>query len=1017
MPFNPFLRQIAETYLAKEPDHILDYTFVFPNKRSGTFFIKYLTDRHRELHPGSDVPVLLPEIVTISDLILEWTDSVEPSRTELLMLMFRCYRDILAERTDRSPEEKGIDIDRFMHWGDMILTDFNDVDKDMVDAAQLFLNFKNVKEISTNPLTPEQREIIARFWNTTGNPLLDPENISDDAHMWNHLDYEGRSVGLRNFLRLWEVLYDLYTDFRSRLSEMGFAYPGMASRAAAEWLRSDDFSTSRLSSSRYIFIGFNVLSRSEQSIFSSLKKMGVADFYWDNASVAFDVKANRAAKFISSYVNDFPSRYPIEPVKSMPRISVTGIPSNIGQVKEAANILAAMNISDANAISTAIVLPDEALTLPLIHSIDPCNPETGVGYDINITMGYKLRNSPVAAVVASIVTLHQRQRTFHGEIEYYHHDVSRLLSHPIIRKIDPAGREAIVSMIGSRRLFFVRLSDIRKASPDLAFLFEPVSSPSDSAEAFNVLSTILSTLRNYFSDSKFDSAFIDSYLRELHSLRDLSLKYLAPEDLMPSETTVMSTIDRLMRRVAISFVGAPLRGLQIMGMLETRCLDFERIIILSMNERIFPRRHVADTFIPDSLRSAYGMATAEFQESIFSYYFYRLISRASDVHLLYDASTSGLKSGEISRYVHQLRYIYRPEGFSMDIKTYPLHSSPDRTITIAKTPHIMELINRFRDKDSGLRFSASSLKKLLSCPLQFYLMYVRGMYPPDDYRDYLDDGTYGTIVHEVAEKLYKDEGALQGHDPLITEDVLDRLIADKHNVLARIIKRKINKIYRRVGDSYYKTPEDEDNDLRLDRALTGDAEIIARLIRKSITRLLECEKSLTPFTFLNGEERRTGLLTIAPGLSINFTQIIDRVDSVTPDDSSTFLRIIDYKTGGDVTSATSVDALLDLDGSKAPRAIMQLMLYCISYSQFNGFDGRIQPYIFSFRNMFTTGIQPISIGKEIVTDYRVFAPDFLGLLADRLSSFFNPDEPITQCEPGKEDSVCRFCDFKVLCNR
>lgn len=1015
MSFNPFLRQIADAYITNEPDDLLDFCFVFPNKRSGTFFIKYLTDRHRELHPGSDAPVLLPAVVTISDLVLDWTDSVEASRFELLLLLFRCYRDIIAERTDRTPDEKGIDIDRFMHWGDMILTDFNDVDKDMVDAAHLFRNFRNVKEISANPLTPEQYEIVARFWDTTGNPLLDPEAAAAGDHMWNHLDYADKSVGIRNFLRLWEVLYDLYVEFRSRLSSRRLCYAGMASRQAALRLASDEFFPDSLAFRRYIFIGFNVLSRSEQSIFESLNRLGAADFYWDNASVAFDVSENRAARFIASYVSRFPSRYSLQPVRTMPRISVLGIPSNIGQAKEAADIISAMEINESNAISTAVVLPDESLALPLLHSLS--GPGGSPDFDVNITMGYKLRNSPVAAMIDSVVALHQRERIYHGDTEYYHHDVTRLLSHPVVRKVDPEGREAIISLIGSRRLFYVPFEAISATAPAIAFLFSPISSPDSPDLVFTSLRRILMSLRPFFTDSELDTAFIDSYLRELASLHSLVSAYLEPDDLLPTEMTVLSTVDRIMRRASVSFIGAPLRGLQIMGMLETRCLDFDRIVITSMNERIFPRRHVADTFLPDSLRRAYGMATAEFQESIFAYYFYRLISRASEVHLLYDASTSGLKSGEMSRYIHQLRYIYRPEGFTMGVKTYPLHPAPERSISIVKTPEIMAMINRFRSEGpDALRFSASSLKKLLSCPLEFYLLYVRGMFPDDEYRDYLDDGTYGTIVHEVAEKIYKDEWKRQGHPPLITADDLDRLKSAQREI-TRIIIRKINKLYRGLGERSYPSLEAEDADSCLDRPLTGDAEIVARLIFRSVSRLLECEKAMAPFTFVQGEERKVGRLEVVPGLTVNLTQIIDRVDAATSDDGETYYRIIDYKTGSDTLRARSVADLFSLDGSDAPRAIMQLMLYCISYAQFNGFEGRIQPLIYSFREMFGSGIRPLVIDGEPMLDYRDLADEFRSLLAERLSSFFNPDVPISQCEPSPNGGPCRFCEFRVLCNR
>lgn len=967
----PFLRQVANIYATHETDNLMDYCFVFPNKRSATFFKHFL---QQELN-GSNI---FPEITTISQFVADFSPLVEANRYEQLFTLFGEYRKLPGV---------DVDFDRFLFWGEMLISDFNDVDRYLVDAKTLFVNLIRLREISSNYLTPEQIEIINRYWGEQR-----PHDYVD--RFWSHIDHTGDNPHHQKFIKLWEVLQPLYKSYRSRLTSEGLATQGMFYRNAVDALSID--SDYELPYTRYIFTGFNVLSTSELKIFSRLKRMGRADFYWDFNSPAFTKSDNKAGRFIRNNIREFPSIYSLEEdaINTLPRIDILGVPSNTGQVKAAGNVIQSWCnegiITDAhNAIDTAVVLPDESLFIPMIHSM----PD--VITSMNVTMGFPMRLSPIAALMRNIISLQLRARKRDGETIYFHDDVKTLLTAPIIKNYDTDGCANISSEIQKRRLFFIPSTTIVGFTERLSPIFKPIADIDNINSIHEYVETLCHFLLGIIpNDDRLQRHFIESYLNAVTSLFEAASRFHVDM----SGTSFFKLIERAINSDTVSFTGEPLAGLQIMGVLETRALDFKNIIMLSMNERIFPRKHYTRSFIPDALRRGYGMATLDFQESIFAYYFYRLISRAENVTLVYDArSVGGSKSSEISRYLAQLLYLFPDSPVSHKLAVYNPQHFDTPGISITKDNRILDLLQKFTRTD-GANLSASAINSYINCPLSFYLQYVEGYNVDDEITDYMDSSTYGTILHEVAQDFY--QGFQNGNTDAgvtITKDLLEPYLKPTHTLIDNLITRSINRHYNRFTDERLHTP------------LVGESLVLGKVIKESILSMLRCDITLTPFIYIGAEKNMSGRLKISDNLTVNVRQIIDRIDIV-----NGCKRFVDYKTGGDALSATSVEALFNTAQPNRAKAIMQLMLYCHIYRVLEQSDEPITPVIYKMRDLPAKGIEPLKISRTPISDYHQFYDEFLEKLHLKIEEIFDPGTPFTQ---SPDDHACTFCKFKAICGR
>lgn len=1025
----PFLRQVAKAYADNEREHLADFCFIVPNKRSGVFLSKYFSE---VLTADGTEAALTPSVITISDFISELSDKTEVSRIEMLFILYEVYSEIVRKHMTDADIASGkglVDFNRFQYWGDILINDFGDVDRYLVDARQLFRNIESLKEISANYLTEEQLEVIRRYWNEE----LVPEPVKE---FWNHAvhvnsrrDGKAANKNVAGFVKLWQVMLEVYDSFRNRLSAEGLGYGGMIYREVAEMLKeadADDFDCDR-----YIFTGFSVLSKSEQSIFTSMQRLGIADFYWDYASPAMYIKGNRASRFISRYVKEYPSLYRVglDKVTDCPDITVVAVPSTFGQAKTVVPILKRLYPQRFGAASpagspdpaledTAIVLPDENLVSPLLNAI----PEAIS--TVNVTMGFPLSHTTVASLIKNIVSMQLRARELRSVDTFFFEDVIALLSHPLIRSRYAAVCDKIVATINKQRIFNVPVTFFDNAEyTGVRQVFSIVKNLNDSDGVIDYLDNLLLWLADVISpgyranevpdasdetdeaevtghsrSTRLELQYIQSYRAAVDELRRLNERYLKSGKLFLEDKTVFHLAERILGNQSVAYEGMPLKGLQVMGVLESRGLDFDNIILTSMNERIFPRKHYAKTFIPDALRKGYGMATIDHQESMYAYYFYRLIARARHVYLLYDARTSGLRAGDMSRYINQIKYQFPADKVRFTGSQYRMAPTKPDVLSVSKTPAIMRELQRFMSKKNSRFLSAHSLNTYINCPMQFYLANIERYYPENDVHDFMDEGTYGTIVHEVAERMYIELKGDSESLPLTPE--VYRKLSDK-KMLEEYVARSIR-------THYLCLPPDDPS------PLFGDSAIFQKLIVRTLLKMFEREQELCDVEFMAGEDSKYVRLKVNDRFTINLNYRIDRVDRVCAPGTEPMIRIIDYKTGSDKTSAVNIDRLFAHGkASEQPKAIFQLLLYCNAFAQNEGFDGPIQPYIYRLRRVAVEPFKPLVINRLPVNDYRDINDDFLDRLGRLLDEIYDPNVPF-RAFPEKDN--CKYCKFKELCS-
>lgn len=974
-----FLQQVAEAYYDNERLRIGRYTFVFPNRRAGSFFLHYLRQR-------ADRPTVTPEVTTMGELVASVSDATEVSPIEAMFILYNCYRELSGEIPD---------FDHFRFWGESILDDFDDVDMNLVDPSEIFRNVKAFKEISSNYLTGEQRAVIERYW---------PESFRDmgdgSERFWKHVG--GDTPSQHNFLRLWEMLAPLYTRFHECLRGIKLATRGMFHRQAAM------SALDAFGGSRYVFVGFSRLSISELRLMERLKAAGRADFYWKCAAPwLFSGDGGGDGGFVGRYAAGFPSLYDLENDdtddsggRPCPKIDIVSAPSRVAQAElcgaTVARWIGEHRIKDpANAIDTAIVLPDENMLIPTIGALPGDIP-------LNVTMGVPMRQTPVASFMSDIMSLNLRaRRVTTGETVYFHEDVRCIVSNPFVKAIAQDECHDVMALLAEKRLFAVPVPMLMEMTDRLSVIFTTVPDSGDFAAVSSYMTSLLDFIAGIpggFGEGTVENFYLNAYRTALSQLNDAVRRH----GVDMRGLTAFHLLERGVGMTTIRFEGQPLRGLQIMGVLETRALDFDNIIVLSMNENIFPRKHYRRSFIPDNLRTAYGLPTARHDEAAYAYYFHSMIARARNVTFYYDSrkGASGGGAGEMSRYLQQLLYLSDAGTVSHRAAVFGTPAPDDQSLTVIKTPRIMARLDRFRSQGDDRRYlSASAINDYISCPLRFYLTRVEELNQEPEITEYIDASIYGSVVHRVAENLYRRIRGNRG-SVMVTAADLDLMIADSRS-LDSAITEAVNYCHNKLGTGCYKV-------------LTGESRVLAILIRRIILKMLAEERQFAPFEFIAAEVKDECLWEITPSLTVNFKMYIDRIDRVTGRDGIPRLRFVDYKTGADPVRFSDVGQLFDDSGINRRKAILQLYLYCGLYSRNHDYDGPIQPYIYQLRTLFVLGLEPLLYNRIEVTDYRPLADEVFERTKTVVEEIFDPAVAFRQ---AASEHACMFCTFKPLCNR
>ena len=961
-----FLYQVATLFYQQYGAEIHRLAFVFPNRRAGLFFLKYLSEI-------SEKPLFSPSILTINDLFMQLSGKHPADKIQMLFRLYELYK----QRSGSSES-----FDEFIYWGEMLLNDFDDIDKYMVDARMLFRNVSDLKSLDDdfNYLSPEQVQAIRSFWSS--------------------FYPKGDSPNQQHFLELWEILYDLYAGLRTSLVKDGCGYDGMIFREVVEQLEKEPMSDFPFD--QVVFVGLNALSVSEERLLLALQKKGVADFYWDYVGPWVTDPDNKALFFLERNLRLFPSRMQLpatEPVQA--EIRGMGVPSAIGQAKQVYPILQALadeqQLTDESALRTAIVLPDEHLLVPVLNAI----PEAI--QHINVTMGYPLAGTPVAALMEYILTLQKNIRYIDRVPVFYFRDVLPILNHQYVMAAAPEEVSQLVKDMTAGNRIYVHAADLNRHEL-LSILFTPVQNTEELSDyLIHVLEALNACLRNNRPNPDDEEMISDSTQTTADIEQEFIFHYFATVNRMKEvmrEAKIEMRLDtyfRLLKRmtdlITIPFEGEPLSGLQIMGVLETRALDFDRLIILSMNEGIFPLKKAANSFIPYNLRRGFGLPTYEHQDSVWAYHFYRLIRLAKQVTLLYDTRTTGLQTGEVSRFVHQLRYHYQYPLID-ELVVYDVASSAVPPISVQKTAEVEKLLSDFLS--GGPRaLSASAINTYLDCPLKFYFSVLEQIQEEDEITETVERDVFGSILHKVMEDLY---APFKGK--LVTADLLKLLRKDQPLLTGTIA--------RAFAELFFKSP--------VVRPLVGENFLTGEMIRKYAEKILEQDARFTPFHYIESEKKVRATITLSDKRVVQLKGFIDRVDSL-----DRVLRIVDYKTGNGKLVFDSIDGLFDKEVKDRPKAVMQVFLYAWMYQQLSEYTGMpIQPAIYYLRTLFQRSFNPVVEQKkgrgkaDKVNSFQEFAADFEDKLRQCLDEIFNLDIPFTQTETGK---ACAYCSFRGLCGK
>lgn len=1026
----PFLKSVAMELTARYGNTLHLFTLMLPHKRGVTFMRRYLEEelsarllrnpRHNEL----------PDIITISELTNRASGLRPGTRLELLFTLYNAYRELFVP-TDVPPT--AAEFEEFRSWGETVVSDFNDVDMYCVQADDLFRNLSDFNDIRTDFLTDEQKLIIEQYFGVT-----DPG--SHITGFWRHCHRSSDTQ--KRFLSLWERLAPLYHRYRIRLAESGLSYPGMAYGRAREAIESGSFTFK----GPVAFIGFNALSTAERKLFTAVKKLRddkgqpLAGFFWDAPGPALRPDAPvDAARILLKNAKEFPcsitgmanytDAYTFSEV-----IHEVACPGNTAQAKVAGQLLRGiLKDKDSNYIDrarVAVVLPDEGLLFPMFHSVP-----SDIVHSVNLTMGYPLRLSAVAAFVNELRQLHSHSRRSIDGYRLFSKDVGTLLGHPLTRIM--LGQETsniLRGLIVESHQYFITLPEMLQAlekkqetvseheRETLSGLFSPLPDSDEPARVCGALCDVLRMAKEALDKDKpktegdvragtLETVHLERYLEAFSEFSDLCTRFGMRMD--PSSTLNMAY--RLLSTETVPMQGEPLSGLQIMGMLETRALDFDYLIIPSMNERIFPRKLRRHTFIPDALRMGFGIATTRFQEEIFAYHFYRLIARAREVYLLYDASQGGLRSGDPSRYLLQLEHLFGEERKPVKhTARFRLQSpAPARSISIAKQGRVLDNLKRYTTAGSGKNLSPSNLKTYLNCPVQFCLSYILDKKVDDAPTDFMGAALIGNVLHETMQELYDSLRPSPEKPATVTPELIDGWLNGTVSIgnfpdIRAIAESKIRKEYMKGAAP--------------DVPLSGDALITLDLIVQQVRWCLQADRRLGEFQYLASEKKLEMPYTMENGTVVNMKLVIDRLDRIKLPDGSWQLRIVDYKTGGDNTSFNKLDELFRQGGEH--QAIFQLLAYALLYDMAAPEITQRKPIAIAIYKTLRLSDESagttVEMNGEPLYSFQPLMKDFRERLDNMLEELFNPSQPIVPPEgmPTDNDQAktpCRFCVFKSLC--
>ncbi len=942
----PFLKQVAKHYYTHTTLY-RELCYIFPNRRSMLFFQKY----YRELVKAERKTVLMPQMYTINDFFYVLCNQSPTEKIDLLLHLYENYREL-------SPHCESLD--EFIFWGEMILSDFNDVDKYLVDAKKLFTNVSEFKSLQDygSYLNEKQLKAIQSFMGHF-SPVVGADGKYKDS-----------------FRKTWDILYPLYISFNTSLDAEGKSYEGKVYRAIAERFKKEsavDILKERFpDTDQFIFIGQGAPTESEMCILRGMQKAGLAQFCWDYSSPLIKDKHNKASFFLENNIRELGQSIELNNDDlGVPEINTLAVPSAVGQCKQLGAIFRRLEPYSQIGLDTAVVLADEGLLIPTLNAI----PEEIV--KVNVTMGYPMSSSMLYTLMEEICALQMHLRKMpDGKVLFYHKQVSDIFSNPLLTSFLSDSERKRITTIQQGLRHYIEESELNEGI--LSDIFRPVVMEDTLADKEQIhslceyLKTVLLNVAHRMMEGKSETLELD-FAKEYYKAINCIEKY----ELAILPTTFFRLLRNLLGRSSVPFKGEPLQGLQIMGPLETRALDFKNVIILSCNEGVFPRHNTRESFIPAELRKGFDLPTHEYQDSLWAYYFYRLIQRADKVWMVYNTSSSQkLKSSEESRYIKQLEL-----HFGLKINHYTAKSTIAKLEMPSFFPKTEEHIKKLKTE---VYFSASTIQNYLSCPAKFFFNKIENINKTEEVTEIMDKGLMGTVLHSTMQRLY--EGKSQ-----ITYDDLKTMQSTRK--YKDIIREEIKKNLRSIE-------------------VTGRNLIYEHIVCRYVEQILSVDAALlkdkgaNSFKIIGLEKKENKVIN-----GLKFKGFIDRIDSF--EDGT--VRIVDYKTGKvkdtdfqiDENNASEIaQAAFGTDEKKRPKIAIQLFLYDeFVKDQFK--NKRIENVIYQTSSLFSDGIKTAPMCNKFMSEMEKS-------LKECTDKILDINEPWTKTA---DIDTCLNCDFKTICGR
>lgn len=911
-----FIEQSVKFLYDKYGTEISNINIIFPSRRGKMFFNMALS------HIIKGTPIWQPHFLTMDDLIKERSGIEEGDKLRLLVELYKIFNNFHNES-----------FDKFYFWGEVLLSDFDMIDNYLIDAKLLYTNIKDIKEIEAifGDASREQIELISAFWGNINGATT--------------------SIEKSKFINIWNTLFEIYTLFRKRLLEIGIGYKGMISRIAAE----NDLEGEK---KRYAIIGFNALSNSEKAIFKNIKAHHECVFLWDFDNYYISSQ-HEAGLFLRENIKTFGESNTSarrDNFVSKKDIHIIASPTDSLSAKYTYQFLeeCATKSDTPLAQETAIVMTDESLLLPIMYSI-PKSIEA-----FNVTSGYELRITQQYALVEQLISLQGSV----SEGKFYHKDIRNILTH-----------SDILALMTSEEIECVDKYIERVTTDNIIF---------DTCELlFNI--QILKDIFEVQKDSNAISLWLTKIIKQIIASFDEGEDTLKSQFYFTIHNTIIKTqslfeqcgmevstkvyiaaLRKVLQGTKISFDGEPLIGVQVMGILETRNIDFKNVLLLSVSEDTFPSNSGGKSFIPPNLRLGYGLPTISHHEAMYSYYFYRLLQRAERVDIVYCSGSGGLRSGEPSRYIHQLRY---ESTHAIDERTINVNVTiKDNANTSYKKDPKCE---RYYDPNSKSYLSPTAIISFLECPLRFYYKYIEGIDTDQEaIKEQIDDRILGNIIHKTLQEIYT---------PLIMVSNKDLIF-----LLQKYDKQKIGVLVdKNIKETLQSAYNENSGDLSIKR------QIMVSYINNAITFDIGRNDG---FMIKAIEEDFRGEITIN-NKTIKLGGKIDRVDAM-PDGS---IKIIDYKSGSKPTS-NNLDKIFDRNDPCNNSGLVQILLYSLLWSKKYGCIAT--PNLYYLRDL----------QDSADIDTKEFP--FEEKLNEVISELVDMEKPF--CQTTIKEN-CKYCPFTTLC--